>query len=105
MTTAPTTSSRRSSEEIRRLLLESAREVFSEKGYARTNTREIADRVQVSEKLIFRHYQSKANLFVEAVLRPFNEFIDAFIAEWQGEHLNALPFERLVRAFLGHLYE
>jgi AcrR family transcriptional regulator len=66
----------------RRLLLESARALFAERGYAGTSTREIARAASVSEPMIFRHFGSKAKLFEEAVLAPFNTFVSEFLADW-----------------------
>jgi AcrR family transcriptional regulator len=68
--------------EARRLLLESARTLFAERGYAGTSTREIARAASVSEPMIFRHFGSKAKLFEEAVLAPFNTFVSEYIADW-----------------------
>lgn len=68
--------------DAKRLLLESARELFAERGYAGTSTREIAKAAAVSEPMIFRHFGSKAGLFEEAVLAPFNEFVSGYIANW-----------------------
>ena len=68
--------------EARRLLLESARALFAERGYANTSTREIARAASVSEPMIFRHFGSKAKLFEEAVLAPFNTFVSEYIADW-----------------------
>ena len=68
--------------EGRRLLLESARVLFAERGYAGTSTREIARAASVTEPMIFRHFGSKAKLFEEAVLAPFNTFVSEYIADW-----------------------
>jgi AcrR family transcriptional regulator len=68
--------------EGRRLLLESARLLFAERGYAGTSTREIARAASVTEPMIFRHFGSKAKLFEEAVLAPFNTFVSDYIADW-----------------------
>jgi AcrR family transcriptional regulator len=68
--------------EGRRLLLESARALFAERGYAGTSTREIARAASVTEPMIFRHFGSKAKLFEEAVLAPFNTFVSEYIADW-----------------------
>ena len=59
-------------------LIEAARSEFSEKGYAGATTREIARRAGVNEVMLFRHFQSKSNLFMEAVFRPLDEHILAF---------------------------
>ncbi|WP_236977449.1 MULTISPECIES: TetR/AcrR family transcriptional regulator [Mycobacterium] len=68
--------------EGKRLLLESARALFAERGYAGTSTREIARAASVTEPMIFRHFGSKSKLFQEAVLAPFNTFVSEYIADW-----------------------
>ncbi len=48
-------------------ILEAAMAVFSEKGYRTATTREIADRADVNEVTIFRHFTSKEGLFEQTV--------------------------------------
>jgi AcrR family transcriptional regulator len=73
---------RRDRDTVRALILDAARELFSQRGYAGTPTREIAARAQVSEVLLFRHFKSKAQLFEQAVFEP----LDRFIREFQQLH-------------------
>lgn len=80
--------SRRSPQEVRRLLLESARATFAAKGYAGSSTREIAEQAGVSEALLFRHFGTKAQLFQRAILDPFNEFVNGYLEDWR-EHLSS----------------
>jgi len=65
----------------RQLLLNSARTLFEERGYAGTSTRAIARAASISEPMIFRYFGSKAGLFEEAVLAPFNSFMSAYMAD------------------------
>ncbi len=48
-------------------LLRAGLELLAEKGYKGATTREIANRAEVSEVTLFRHYKSKAELLQEAV--------------------------------------
>jgi AcrR family transcriptional regulator len=50
----------------RRKLLEAAASVFSERGYARATTKEIAKAAGVSEGTIYRHFEDKRELFQAA---------------------------------------
>ena len=75
---------RRAPDEVRRLLLESARSLFAAKGYAGASTRDIALRAGVSEALLFRHFGTKAKLFERAILDPINEFTHDFVEEWKA---------------------
>src|SRR3546814_4010274 len=96
---------RRSSDEIHRLLLEAASELFAEKGYAATTTREIGVRAGVPEVMLFRHFGSKASLFSEASLQPFNDFLSQFAASW-GVHVDeAEPDESYLQELVRGLYE
>jgi AcrR family transcriptional regulator len=73
---------RRPPGEGRVLLLEAAKEVFSEQGYTRASTRAIAERAGIAEPLLFRNFGSKAALFSEVTLGPFKEFVD----RWKQVH-------------------
>jgi AcrR family transcriptional regulator len=69
---------RRSTETVRRLILQAARELFAERGYAGATTREIAQRAGTNEVLLFRHFKSKAQLFEQTVFEPCQAFMQAF---------------------------
>jgi AcrR family transcriptional regulator len=95
---------RRARGEPRRLLLEAATDLFNERGYS-ASTRDIADRANVSETLMFRYFGSKAGLFHEAMVKPFSEFVASFAAEHgdglqEGEDSFAVSLE-----FIGQLYD
>jgi len=60
---------RRPPGEARRLLLDAARELFARKDYRSTTTREIAESAGVTEYLLFRHFGSKAGLFLACYKR------------------------------------
>ncbi|MDP2401128.1 MAG: helix-turn-helix domain-containing protein, partial [Actinomycetota bacterium] len=47
----------------RQKLLDAAAEVFSERGYARATTKEIAKAAGVAEGTIYRHFADKKELF------------------------------------------
>src|SRR5580704_11674648 len=61
---------RRNPEASRAAILEAAREVFSERGYARATIREIARRAGVTHGLVMRHFGTKEQLLVEALPGP-----------------------------------
>lgn len=56
-----------SSDDTRRRILAAAAELFSERGYAGTTTREIARAAGVNEVTIFRHFETKHNLLSEVI--------------------------------------
>jgi len=54
---------RLSGEERRSSIIDAALELFAEKGFSGTRTREIARRADISETLIFQHFKSKEALY------------------------------------------
>ena len=77
---APT---RRSSEEVRRLVLTSARRLFSLHGYRGTSTRDVATDAGVTAAAIYRHFGSKEGLFEAAVEEPLHSTIEGFLQDWE----------------------
>jgi AcrR family transcriptional regulator len=79
-----------------------ARALFSERGYSGTSTRELAAAAEVTERTLFRHFPTKAELFESAVINPFHDFIADFVATWEVKpdkgsgtpYENALEFSR-----------
>lgn len=69
------------SEQRLRAILEAARLVFSEDGYASATMTEIARRVGVSEATIFTYFASKRDLCV----RVLSNWYDEIIAQVEGE--------------------
>jgi AcrR family transcriptional regulator len=100
---------RRSGDQVRALILDAAREVFSRQGYAGATTREIAARAGIAEPLIFRNFGDKAGLFRHAVFDPFAAFIHEYagqaaerFATWNGEGERDVP---LARAYVEGMYD
>ena len=58
----------RDPEAHRAAILRAAREVFGERGYARGSIREIAQRAGVTHGLVVRHFSTKDQLFITALL-------------------------------------
>jgi AcrR family transcriptional regulator len=62
-------------------ILTAARRAFSETGDMNgTTMRTIADRAAISEGVIYRHFESKEQLFYEAVVEPLREAVDSLVA-------------------------
>ncbi len=55
-------------DEIRRAILDATLQLYLEKGYAATNTDEIATLSSVSKQTIYRHFSDKDDLVREAIL-------------------------------------
>jgi AcrR family transcriptional regulator len=74
-------SKRRKSTDLRRDILVAAQWVFTERGYAAASTREIAERANAAEPLIYRHFGKKAQLFAAAVFDPIERTLDEHLTE------------------------
>nr|WP_202560174.1 TetR/AcrR family transcriptional regulator [Streptomyces sp. SID5914] len=66
--------------ERRRLIIEAAKQVFLTRGLAGARTKDIATAAGVNEALIYRHFDSKEEIFVAAVVEPLQTLVDAAIA-------------------------
>jgi AcrR family transcriptional regulator len=72
---------RLTAEARKRSILKAARRAFTETGDVNgTTIRAIAERGGISEGVIYRHFESKDQLFLEAVVEPLREAVDALVA-------------------------
>ena len=67
---SPAKRKRRSPEELKDRIIAAAGVEFRRGGYAKATTAAIAHRAKVTETQIFRYFDSKANLFREAIFKP-----------------------------------
>jgi AcrR family transcriptional regulator len=67
-------------EERRKLILEAARRVFLESGFAGARTRRIAEEAGITEALLYRFFPSKLAIYEAAVLQPLEEFVADMLA-------------------------
>jgi hypothetical protein len=84
---------RRDPEASRVAILEAARQVFTERGYARATIREIARRAGVTHGLVLLHFGSKEQLLLEALPGP-----RAAVGVLPGD-LDTLP-DRIAQVFV-----
>jgi AcrR family transcriptional regulator len=68
-------------EERRRLIVDAARAVFMERGFSGGRTREIAERAQVTEAFLYRHFESKEAMYRVAILDPVAEGFNRLAGE------------------------
>ncbi len=73
-------------------------------GYEQVSTREIAARAGVTQALVFRHFDTKANLFAEAVYRPFYDFVAEYVRQWIERGHGTRSAEQTTLDFVGGLY-
>jgi AcrR family transcriptional regulator len=96
---------RRSSEEVRELILTTARQLFAARGYAGATTRDVALEAGVTEATIYRQFGTKAALFDAAVVEPYQRFMTEFMDAWQQEVREPRSGKEVVRSFVAGLYD
>ena len=67
----------------RRNLLDAAAELFAQRGYRGTTTRDIAEAAGITERTLFRHFDTKADIFRAAVITPVEAFVAEFASGWR----------------------
>ena len=100
---APAT--RRRPGQAREELLAAAQEVFTEDGYSGASLRQIAQRADTTQAMLYRHFSSKAALFEASVLEPFSRFVTELNQQWSGANDSALPNDRLIESFTTQVYD
>jgi AcrR family transcriptional regulator len=74
------------------LILKAARRAFTESGdMSGTTIRTIAEKAGISEGLIYRHFESKEQLYVEAVVEPLREVVDVMVAQAEAVQETGVP--------------
>jgi AcrR family transcriptional regulator len=96
---------RRPSAEVRQLILDAAERVFTAKGYDGSNTDEIAAEAGVARSVLYRHFETKADLFRAAVLVPFTDFLREYGTAWRGQVDEPWDDERLMRTMVELFYD
>ena len=96
---------RRSSAEVKALLLAAAIEEFHDKGYAGATLQSIADRAGLTPSAVYQHFGNKSELFSNAVLTPFLEFLDEFSQTWLQQREQPWDEFRLMHALMEALYD
>lgn len=83
-------------------IVETAINLFAEKGYSNTSTAEIAKLAEVSEGTIFKHYGTKENLLLSVIVPFIKESFPSMAVEVFNETLNesTATFEDFLRSFL-----
>ncbi|TAM65656.1 TetR family transcriptional regulator [Mycobacterium sp.] len=95
---------RRSTAEVRHLLVDAAARVFTAKGYASTTADDIAAEAGVARSAIWRHFTDKADLFGAAVLQPFMEFLENYTVAYDIKNPKWGDFE-ITRTIVEMFYD
>ncbi|WP_405136500.1 TetR/AcrR family transcriptional regulator [Nocardia sp. NBC_01388] len=94
---------RRSSAEVRNLIIDAASAEFIDIGFERTSIKSIARRASVTESMVYRHFTSKAELFQATAAEPLVEFMNGFAATL-GTDTRLSPTDVTFR-FISGLYD
>src|ERR1700739_4339552 len=86
-------------------ILEAARDVFSEKGYERATTAEIAHRLGVSEATVFSYFRGKRELCARVIGDWYDESIAAIEGGWPRDGTVRQQFAFIVRMHLQLMLE
>lgn len=95
---------RRSTTELRALLLAAARAEFGAKGFANATNRGVAERAGVAISVLYRHFDTKADLFSEAVLEPFVAGFEKLGDDWMRQLDEPMEDTELMQVFLREIY-
>lgn len=87
------------------MLVAAARDLFAQRGFGGTTTREIAERAGVDETILFRNFGSKEQIFHEAVARPIETFLRDYTDQWLSQPAGDDTPEQMLNAFAGSLYD
>ena len=77
------------------VIIEAGLEVFSEKGYVSATTLDISRKAGVSEMTLFRHFQTKNNLFILSIKKAMGASIEKNLELNLDLDLNAFVTELL----------
>ena len=94
---------RRSPEEIRDRLLRAARDEFRQFGFVGATTAGIARTADVTEAQLFRYFESKSDLFREAVFEPLNEHFAAFNIRHHADVEDRATFREQTHLYIDEL--
>src|SRR5262245_27427080 len=90
----------RERKELRRKILNAAREILVKRGYESMTMREIAKRIEYSATALYKHFADKDTLVDELCREDFTAFAQHFIETVAS---SGDPVERMARAGLSYL--
>ena len=74
--------------QTRKLILETALKLFSQKGYNNTSTKEIAEKAGIAEGTIFNYFSTKQELLKEVASTGINMFAESYFIDPLRETIN-----------------
>jgi AcrR family transcriptional regulator len=89
-------------ERSKRRILDSARAVFFEQGFERANLDEVARRAGLAKGTIYKHFESKAELYVAVLAQNADVFVERMVRELDPTLSAADQIRRLGRFYFAH---
>ncbi|MBI5664639.1 MAG: TetR/AcrR family transcriptional regulator [Nitrospirae bacterium] len=83
---------------VRERLLQSALDIFNEKGYATTSVREIVEAAGVTKPSLYYYFGSKEGIYTELMTKPFG-ILEKMLVETAHEKLSSR--QRVLRLYEG----
>jgi AcrR family transcriptional regulator len=96
--------SRRSTPEVRALIVSAATELFAERGYTQTTMRDVASTAGIGLSVLYRQFSSKERLFSATFVAPFLASFERFRANRPSQADGAPANEQLVGDFIRDLH-
>lgn len=90
----------REKQEMRKLIIDAAMEMFIEVGYDKTSIRSIADKIEYSPATIYLYYKDKDELLYEVQAEAFDRLHKHFVKEVTATD----PMERLEQLLYAYLH-
>ncbi|WP_354701406.1 hypothetical protein DSM112329_01718 [Paraconexibacter sp. AEG42_29] len=95
---------RRSTEQVRALIISAAAEEFGGRGFEQTTMRTVADAAGISPSVLHRHFPSKDRLFAATTLTPFIASVEEFAASWQQQLASERSEHEIMTDLIRDLY-
>ena len=96
--------SRRSTQQVRTLVVSAATRLFAERGYTQTTMRDVASTAGIGLSVLYRQFSSKERLFSATFVAPFLASFERFRAGRASEPDGAPSGERVVGEFIRDLH-
>ena len=78
----------------REVILEKALDMFSERGYERTNLRELSEQVGITKSALYKHFDSKEDIWNATM-----EYYDKYYFQKAGDRNRSVPVPKTLEEF------
>ncbi len=89
----------------RQLILNAAIELFSSQPVTKVSIRDIAKKAEISPALIYRHFDDRDELFVEAFVKQSENMISSFTKNVKDKEKGTLELEKVGEMFVTYLLD